>query len=57
MDFCAQRAAAASDCLCVAPFFACAMSMRTHDGRVDHGVLNVGIGRQRLKNTTSSLVD
>jgi len=57
MDFWVQRAAAASDCLCVAPFFACAMSMRTHDGRVDHGVLNVGIGRQRLKNTTSSLVD
>ncbi len=24
--------------------------MRTHDGRVDHGVFIVGIGRQRLEN-------
>jgi hypothetical protein len=33
------------------------MLMRTHDGRDDQGVLNIGIGRQRLKNTTSSPVD
>jgi hypothetical protein len=27
------------------------MLMRTHDGRIDHSVFIVGIGRQRLKNT------
>jgi hypothetical protein len=30
------------------------MLMRTHDGRIDHGVFIVRIGRQRLENALSN---